>query len=858
MGISNNPTNSVSTQPTNSSSCALVRYLPNGTLDPTFNPDGTVPGILQIILPPQTTTPSLFGVNGGLNSVVLTPDDKIIAAGTYNLGLNTDVTVLKFNQDGSFDTSFNATGQLGKTPGVSYINVGQFTIPNNVVNGTTQDTAYGVALDSLGRIVVVGSTNNGQSISTLVIRLTPNGELDPTFNANSAKPGIFVYSVVQNNITSNIAATAVAINPDDSIIVGGTLNGSYNNSSTVSSNFYILKLTSQGVVDKTFNAGGNVPGIVQQTFQNVFNQAFALQLDMFGNIVIAGSSQQFFGGSASSVGGALTLFAIARYLPTGLLDTTFNANGLSMGLPGTVLTSISQNMDIVNGLAIAADGALVVTGVSNDGTNMSFATARYTPTGVLDPAFNPTGSIPGVVITQVNQVPQYTPTPTVINTGKAVVIGSNSEIYVSGFSFDGFQTNFTILNYLSAGVLNTPVFNPTGLISNVPGVVVTPIGQSLTIQGNGVPMFITEDVSGVSPDILSTLRQPFELIEPIITTDTRPVFKQKQITLKGTASPNAFVALYVNGFEVAKASARYTGEWYAILPPLLDGTYEVVAVAQDPLSGISLSSLPVSLKVRTYVPKPPHITKPFLNQVLTEKTIVVEGMADPGALVTLFLDEKRRAQVRATGDGRWHTSVTNIDKGSHVLTAQARIEGDTRSKQSEPVSFSVDLSGEKAPVIISPKNGFVSTSSQVRLEGQGSPNSTIKLYANTKLLKEVPVNKEGKWSALLANLEGAHEFYATTSNKNYASQKVSGKLILPAPREHDFADPMDPFSGYASPGGTIKVYSGTNYLGMTKANKDGRWTFTPLKSIGVGYEPIKIDIYDAQGIKQSTIEKSSS
>ena len=417
VGISNSPTNSVATQPTNTSACALVRYLPSGALDTSFNPQGPVPGILQVSLPMQTATPSLFGVNGGLNSVVLTSDSKIIAAGTYNLGLNTDVTVLKFNQDGSFDRSFNAGGQLGTTPGISFINVGQFTMPNNVVNGATQDTANAVALDSLGRIVVVGSTNNGQSISTLVIRLMPNGELDPTFNANSATPGIFVYSVVQNNITSNIAATAVAINPDDSIIVGGTLNGSYSNSSTVSSNFYILKLTSQGSLDKAFNAGGNVPGIVQQTFQSVFNQAFALQLDEMGNIVIAGSSQQFFGGSTSSAGGALTLFAIARYLPTGLLDTTFNANGLSMGLPGTVLTSISQYSDIINGLAIAADGALVVTGVSNDGTNMSFATARYTPTGLLDQAFNPTGSMPGVIITQINQVSQYITTPAVSKYG---------------------------------------------------------------------------------------------------------------------------------------------------------------------------------------------------------------------------------------------------------------------------------------------------------------------------------------------------------------------------------------------------------------------------------------------------------
>ena len=432
---------------------------------------------------------------------------KLLRPGFIRVGLNANVAVLKLTSTGSLDTTFNAAGILGTVPGLAVIDVGEYIIPNNVVNGVTVDTATGVAIDSLGRIVVVGSTNNGQSTSVLVIRLTPNGELDQTFNAASTTPGIFTYSVVQNNITSNIAASAVALNPDDSILVGGTVNGIYNSNSVVSSNFFILKLTPAGIVDTSFNpqtstSQSTTPGFVQQTFQSLFSQAFAMTLDANLNIVIAGSSQQFFGGSNTSTGGALTLFALARFAPDGVLDTTFNANGLSMGQPGTVLTSISQHFDVINGIAITPDAKIVATGVSNDGTNKSFATARYNFDGTLDTAtFNPVGSMPGVVVTQVppTSTNVYNMTPAIANSGNAVAIGSENQIYVGGFSYDGNQTNFTVIDYLVTGALNATIFNPNGLISTIPGIVVTPIGQSLTILGNGVPTFITEDVSRVQP-----------------------------------------------------------------------------------------------------------------------------------------------------------------------------------------------------------------------------------------------------------------------------------------------------------------------------------------------------------------------
>jgi uncharacterized delta-60 repeat protein len=859
VGRSDSPLNAFSTQPLNGSAFALARYLPSGILDATFNPFGTVPGILQLRLSEekQIFGGSLDSVNQGLTSVALTKANEIIGAGFYEVGLNSNVAVLKLTQDGSLDTTFNANGQLGSIPGLALIDVGKFIIPNNVANGVTFDTSAGVAIDSKGRIVVVGSSNNGQYSSLLVIRLTADGQLDQTFGITSntptlaSVPGIFVYTAVQNTITSNITGTSVALAPDDSIVVGGTINGAYGDNSTVSSNFFIIKITPVGTIDTTFNATGTPQGLVQQTFQSVFSQAFALILDANQNIIIAGSSQQFFSGSANTPGGSLTLFAIARYTPLGNLDTTFNPAGLSLGLPGTVLTSISQNNDVINGLALGADGTILATGITNDGTNKFFATARYLPTGTLDPFFNSSGTIPGIVVTKISPVAQFETVPPALNSAQGISVSPNGQIYTAGFSFDGFQTNFTLLNYLPIGILNSGIFNSTGFISLLPGVVITPIGQSLTIQGNGVPLFITEDVSRVAPSILENFRQMYELVEPVITTDTRHVFRKKQIVLEGYASPHSLVSLYINGSEGASTSTRNTGQWYAILPPLLDGTYEINAVARDPISGVALSSVPVLIIVHTYVPKAPLIEKPSLNETFLTKTILVEGSAEPRSVVELSFDDTRRFQIQVSDAGRWRTSVSDLGVGNHRMVASVKSPEGIKSVKSE-VSFSIDMNSEQKPLIQTPTNGFVIPTSEVLIEGRATPLTALKLYANNKFIKELPVDINGRWSYRMTNVDGAYELYVVSAKKGITSEKISGRFVL---SEGESRGSSDLLRGYASPGGTIMVYAGERYIGMTKATKNGSWSFTPRDTYFPSEQRFKIVVYDARGTKQATLEK---
>lgn len=112
----------------------FARYNPNGTLDTTLNGTGKV------------LTP-ISGGNDDSTSAVIQPDGKIVVVGTCTAS---DFCTARYNNDGSLDVSFNATGKV-ITP-----------------VGTGNDVAKAVALQSDGKIIVAGYCAGGTNDFCLV------------------------------------------------------------------------------------------------------------------------------------------------------------------------------------------------------------------------------------------------------------------------------------------------------------------------------------------------------------------------------------------------------------------------------------------------------------------------------------------------------------------------------------------------------------------------------------------------------------------------------------------------------------------------------------------------------------------
>jgi uncharacterized delta-60 repeat protein len=317
---------------------AVARYNPDGTPDTTFNGTGRV------------TT----GIGGGADAgtcVALQSDGRIVVAGFSYNGTNKDFAVVRYNSDGTLDTTFNGTGKV-VTP----------------LGGDSSGKS--VAVQSDGKIVVAGSAFNGTDYDFALVRYHGNastgtpGTLDTTFNGTG--------TVVQPIGTGDDFITGMALQSNGKIVVAGYSN----NAGSI--DCALARYNADGTPDTDFNGTGNVATSLSSTGDDEF-LAVAVQSD--GKIVAAGYAYN----------GTNYDFALVRYHgdsstgTPGTLDTDFNGTG-------KVITPLGAGDDTLSGLALQSDGKIVVAGHSYNGSSFVCAVARYTAGGILDTTFKGTGT----------------------------------------------------------------------------------------------------------------------------------------------------------------------------------------------------------------------------------------------------------------------------------------------------------------------------------------------------------------------------------------------------------------------------------------------------------------------------------
>jgi uncharacterized delta-60 repeat protein len=162
------------------SNMAVARLGADGQLDPTFSPGGgDGDGRREVFL----------GGSGAAEDVLVQPDGKIVLVGTgYPSG---DVVVVRLNEDGSDDPTFDGDG-------VARIDLGAF------------DSGTAAVLQANGKIAVAAGSGD-----PLVMRLQPGGALDSTFRGDGKAPAGF-------------GATAqffgLALQPDGRLVAAGTVD----------------------------------------------------------------------------------------------------------------------------------------------------------------------------------------------------------------------------------------------------------------------------------------------------------------------------------------------------------------------------------------------------------------------------------------------------------------------------------------------------------------------------------------------------------------------------------------------------------------------------------------------------------
>jgi uncharacterized delta-60 repeat protein len=339
---------------------ALVRYNPDGTLDPTFGTGGEL-------------TTDFLGGDDLAQAVAIQQDGHIVAAGTaYHLdGLSTEFALARYNPDGSLDPTFGTDGKV-----------------TTDFFGNS-DLAYAVAIQQDDHIVAAGRALNGSNYDFALARYNPDGTLDPSFGTGGkATTDFFGGADVASGLT---------VQSDGNIVgVGFAFNGS-------NFDFALARYTPGGTLDPTFGTGGKV----STDFLGSDDAASAVALQADGDIVAAGNV-------------ADADFALARYKPNGTLDPTF-------GTGGKVTTDFFGNSDLAYAVAIQSDGKIVAAGWTS--TNYDFALARYdaaAPAGPAISSVNPASVGQGASVSVTIQGTNFLSGAAVSLSGSGVTVSSTT------------------------------------------------------------------------------------------------------------------------------------------------------------------------------------------------------------------------------------------------------------------------------------------------------------------------------------------------------------------------------------------------------------------------------------------------
>jgi uncharacterized delta-60 repeat protein len=407
------------------------------------------------------------------NDVAVQGDGRIVVAGNtlisdVPISTRRDFALVRFNADGSLDTTFGGDGKVmtdfgdtedfGKAlriqadgrivlTGYQMLDVSDadFALARYTVNGALDatfsgdgrvtadfgdyDVAYDLAVQSDGRIVLAG----GVGLHDWgLARFNADGTPDTSFGDEGQVRTTFVADDIG-------FATAVRMQADGKIVAAGLGGG-----------IGVARYNADGSLDSTFGGDGMASVVVPSGIGSWVNDMI-LQAD--GRILVVGWS----GRSGATDSDML----LVRFNANGSLDTTFG------GGDGIVLSDFFSGNDDARDVVVQAGGRIVVGGAIGIGGTSVGAGVRYTPDGSLD----------GVVLTYPFVAPALVILPEagfVAGGGDATGIGA-SRLLADG-SFD-------------------PTFDPVRMNT---------LGGTATYTVGGAPVVLDTDVRAYDPDLFMT------------------------------------------------------------------------------------------------------------------------------------------------------------------------------------------------------------------------------------------------------------------------------------------------------------------------------------------------------------------
>ena len=344
----------------------------------------------------------LASENDTTSTLLVQPDGRILFAVAYHASTNDPgiIEMTRAASDGGVDPSFLATQVQG----------------TQIASGPAS-----MALQSTGKIVVLGQYFNNNPNDFVVFRYNADGSADGTWGIGGRRDVPFT-------ALSNIYITAadVVVQSDDKVILTGTAAGAGGSA------FVAVRLTANGGIDSSYGSGGQV---VITRFGQVesappLETLRHARITSKGNLILGGLTKPVYVGAPFPQLTSASV-ALAKLTAAGQLDSTVGDGGVVIyAIPSTIGAAdiAVTRSESVYALLVGAPGVLrFLKDGSADFSFGSFGLAGFTP-------IDPISLIQTITITHSLALQRD---GKVVVAGEADVIGGQHEAMAARLQIDG-------------------------------------------------------------------------------------------------------------------------------------------------------------------------------------------------------------------------------------------------------------------------------------------------------------------------------------------------------------------------------------------------------------------------------------
>lgn len=364
------------------------------------------------------------------------------------------------------------------------------------------------------------------------------------------------------------------------------------------------------------------------------------------------------------------------------------------------------------------------------------------------------------------------------------------------------------------------------------------------------PNYECDCIEGYAGDGTECL-QIIEITEPeegTVTNDPTP-------TISGTGEPGEEVTIYVDGEKVGTAEVDEDGQWeFTPEDDLEEG--EVTVVATD---GTSDDEVEFDIDVT-----PPSIqwTYPVDGGVYSTSPETLEGEAEPGAEVEVYVNGEHVGTTTADEDGNWSIELDEgLEDGEHEATARATDEAGNQSE--EEIEFTVDTTAEL--FILEPDEGAVVRTTTPTVTGVAEPGATVEIWIDGEHVGTTTADEDGDWNWTPDEEmeDGEVTVVARTDSPSgdreddvtFEIDTSTTEVVIQSPEDGAaVSDDRPEICGHAAPGATVEIWIDGEHVGTTTADDNGQWCYEPDESFDEGAVHVEVEAHDDGIVTEDEVE----